>query len=269
MAIFLACSTSGITSGEKVCRELKMAAILKILKYWTQLQFDLRYEKIVRNYAKKGIFHDDDVIDDVTGWLRIRPSIFFYKWNNNIFHDNKKRAKKSLWNLICISTMRLWLHLYKYIFMTSLMTSPDHKRCQILKLIFLRQYLSYSVDQKLKMSEMLMAIFFGIFNFRYNFRWKSLSRAQNGGHFENSDKLNTASIWLQIWKDRPKLCTKFFFHGDEVIGDVTGWPQSFPLYSCLGEVCSGSKLQGQCLVNKCKYHNCLSRLYMPKDDLNE
>ena len=30
---------------------------------------------------------------------------------------------------------------------------------QILELIYLRQYLSYGVDQKLKMSEMLMAIF--------------------------------------------------------------------------------------------------------------
>ena len=43
--------------------------------------------------------------------------------------------------------------------MTSLMKSPDHKVGQILKLIFLHQYLSHSVDQKLKMSEMLMAIF--------------------------------------------------------------------------------------------------------------
>ena len=43
-----------------------MAAILKILKYQTQLQFDLRYEKIVPNYATKSIFNDDDVIDDVT-----------------------------------------------------------------------------------------------------------------------------------------------------------------------------------------------------------
>ena len=67
MAIFLVYSTSGITSGKKVCRELKMAAILKILNYWTQLQFDLRYEKIVLNYAKNSFFHDDDVIDDVTG----------------------------------------------------------------------------------------------------------------------------------------------------------------------------------------------------------
>ena len=39
------------------------------------------------------------------------------------------------------------------------MTSPGHKIGQILKLTYLRQYLSYSVDQKLKMSEMLMAIF--------------------------------------------------------------------------------------------------------------
>ena len=42
--------------------------------------------------------------------------------------------------------------------MTSLMMSQDHKVGQILKLIYLLQYLSYSVDQKLKMSEMLMAI---------------------------------------------------------------------------------------------------------------
>ena len=38
------------------------------------------------------------------------------------------------------------------------MTSPGHKIGQILTSIYLRQYLSYSVDQKLKMSEMLMAI---------------------------------------------------------------------------------------------------------------
>ena len=43
--------------------------------------------------------------------------------------------------------------------MTSLMASQDHKVSQVLKLIYLRQYLSYSVDQKLKMSKMLMAIF--------------------------------------------------------------------------------------------------------------
>ena len=56
MAIVLVYSTSGITSGKKVCRQHKIAAILKILKYETQLQFDLRYEEIVPNYAKKSIF---------------------------------------------------------------------------------------------------------------------------------------------------------------------------------------------------------------------
>ena len=43
--------------------------------------------------------------------------------------------------------------------MTSSMASQSHKIGQILKLIYLRQYLNYSVDQMLKMSEMLMAIF--------------------------------------------------------------------------------------------------------------
>ena len=42
--------------------------------------------------------------------------------------------------------------------MTSLMASQDHKVGLIFKLIYLRQYLRYSVDLKLKMSEMLMAI---------------------------------------------------------------------------------------------------------------
>ena len=43
--------------------------------------------------------------------------------------------------------------------MTSLITWPGHKIGQILKFIYLRQYFNYSVDQNLKMSEMLMAIF--------------------------------------------------------------------------------------------------------------
>ena len=33
-------------------------------------------------------FHGDDIIDDVRGLPQIRPSIFHYKRNNNIFHDN-------------------------------------------------------------------------------------------------------------------------------------------------------------------------------------
>ena len=41
---------------------------------------------------------------------------------------------------------------------TTSMTSPGHKVGQILKLIYLGQYFSYRVDQKLKILEMPMAI---------------------------------------------------------------------------------------------------------------
>ena len=86
------------------------------------------------------------------------------------------------------------------------MTSPGHKVWQIFKLIYLRQYLSKSVDQKLKMSEMLMAIFLVYSTSGITSNKKSLSRAQNGRHYENCEVLNTASLWPQIWKERPKLC---------------------------------------------------------------
>ena len=72
MAIFVAYWNSGITSGEKILRDLKMAAILKMSKYKTQLQFDIRNEKIIPNYARKKYFHSDDVIDDVTEWPQSR-----------------------------------------------------------------------------------------------------------------------------------------------------------------------------------------------------
>ena len=42
MAIFVEYSTSGVTSGKKIRGELKMAAILKMSKYSTQLQIDIR-----------------------------------------------------------------------------------------------------------------------------------------------------------------------------------------------------------------------------------
>ena len=76
------------------------------------------------------------------------------QWNGGI----TRVIKISSLNFLYIGIMRLWLQLYKYIFMTSLMTSQDHKVGQILKLIYLLQYLNSSFDQKLKMSEMLMAI---------------------------------------------------------------------------------------------------------------
>ena len=162
------------------------------------------------------------------GGLKVGP-LYSFIYEITFFMITKQRAKISSLNFLCICIIRLWLQLYEYIFMTSLMTSPGHKIDQILKLIYFRQYLNYSVDQRLKMSEMLMAIFLVYSpSGRYNFRSRSLSRAQNGDHFENFEILNTTSIWPQIWKDRPKLCQTKYFHDDDVIDDVTGWPQSRP-----------------------------------------
>ena len=151
---------------------------------------------------------------------------------------------------------------------TSLMTSTGHKIGQILKLIYLPQYLSYGVDQKLIMSEMLMAIFLvystsGITSGEKVCRELKMTAILK--IFKYKTQLHSS---LRYEKIVPNYAEKSFY-GDDVIDDVTGWPQSFSLYSCLGEVGSGDKLQGQCFVNKCQYHNCLSRLYMPIDDLNE
>ena len=149
------------------------------------------------------------------------------------------------------------------------MTSPGHKIGQILKLIYLRQYLNYSVDQKLKMSEMLMAIFLVYSTSRITSGKKSLSGSKWRPFWKFWNIKHSFNLTSDMKKSSQIVPKKFFFYGDDVIDDITGWPQSLSLYSCLGEVGSGSKLQGQRLVNKCQYHNCLSRLYMPKDDLNE
>ena len=109
------------TSGKKVCRELNRAAIFKMLRYQIQLQFVLGHEKIDPNYTRQ--FFCDYVIDDVTGWPPIWPSTFLCERNKNIFHDSQQQTKISSLNLMYICIIRLWLHLYKFVFMTLLMTS--------------------------------------------------------------------------------------------------------------------------------------------------
>ena len=84
------------------------------------------------------------------------------------------------------------------------MTSPGHKIGQILKLIYLRQYLSYSIDQKLKMSEMLMAIFLvystsGITSGKKNLsgsKWRPFWKFWNNKHSFNltSDMKRSSQI---------------------------------------------------------------------------
>ena len=170
MAIFLVFSTSGITFGKKVCRELKIAAILKILKYQTQLQLDLRYEKIVPNYAKKKYFHDDDVIDDVTGWPQSRPSIFLYKWNNNIFHDNLTTSKHIIIKLPVhmnhqIMTTIIWIHIHDIIHDVTKSQNRSNFEIDISPSIFELQRRSKA--QNVGNAHGYLS---GIFSFRYKYR---------------------------------------------------------------------------------------------------
>ena len=139
MAIFLVYTTSCITSGKKVCRELKM---VEILKYETQLQFDLTYEKIVPNYAPKNIFMMMMSSMTSQGGLKVGPLYSFINEIKTFYMITKKWAKISSLNFLCVGIMILWLQLYKYIFMMSLMMWPGDKIGQILKLIYLSQYLS-------------------------------------------------------------------------------------------------------------------------------
>ena len=183
MAIFLVYSISGITSGKKVCRELKMAAILKIFKILNTASIWPQIWKNRPKLRQKSIFMMMTSSMTSQGGLKVGP---LYSFINEIttFFITKNRAKIYSLNFLCIGIMSLWLQLYKYIFMTSLMTSPGNKIGPILKLIYLRQYLSY--------------------------RQKKFVASSKWRHFENFEILNTASIWLQIWKDRLKLCQKCF-----------------------------------------------------------
>ena len=64
MAIFLVYSTSGITSGEKLCRERKMTAIVNVELLHTPQTSD---KKRSFQIMPPKFFCGDDVIDDVTG----------------------------------------------------------------------------------------------------------------------------------------------------------------------------------------------------------
>ena len=75
--------------------------------------------------------------------------------------------------------------------MTSLMTSVGHKVGQIFKWPYLHKYFSYSDDQNIKISKILMDILL-VYSTPVLFLVKILSRPQHGGHFENFVILNAA-----------------------------------------------------------------------------
>ena len=108
----------------------------------TQLQFYLRYEQDRPKLCKKGIFMMMTSSMTSQVGLKVDPLYSFRNEIKTIFMITTKRKNVSSSNFLCIGIFRLWLQLYKYIFLTSLMTSPGHKIGQILKLIYLSQYLS-------------------------------------------------------------------------------------------------------------------------------
>ena len=77
------------TSGKKVC-DLKMVAILK---YQTQLHFDLNYEKTVPNYAKQGKSEGFDSCDQPCNLTQMgfKPSIFQPLWPWSLMDDLEKQ----------------------------------------------------------------------------------------------------------------------------------------------------------------------------------
>ena len=111
------------------------------------------------------------------------------------------------------------------------MTSPDHKIGQILKLIYLRQYLGYSIDQKLKMSEMLMAIFLVYSTSGTTSGKKSLSGSKWRPFWKFWNIKHSFNLTSDM-KRSSQIMPKKVFYGDDVIDDVKGSPQSFYLYSC-------------------------------------
>ena len=111
--IILLWLTSGVTSGLTLNFDIKMAAILKMPKYYMQLQFDIRYEKIVPNYAKKVFFVV--MTSSTTSQGDLKVAMFLYKWNMNIFRDNWKTNKGII--------IKLGVHMYPWILAST--QSPD------------------------------------------------------------------------------------------------------------------------------------------------
>ena len=107
MAIIVAYSNSGIASGKKILRNLKMAAILKMSKYKTQLQFDISNEKIIPNYARKNIFIVMTSSMTSQSDLKVVSLYSFMNDKMTFFMITEERTKISSSNLVHICIIEL------------------------------------------------------------------------------------------------------------------------------------------------------------------
>ena len=93
IAIFLAYSIFISIPIKKVATTSKWRSFWKChnIKYSFNLISTMKRSS--QNHTRKSIFHGDAAIYDVTWWLQRRPSIFLYRWKNNIFVITEKRTK--------------------------------------------------------------------------------------------------------------------------------------------------------------------------------
>ena len=127
MAIFVAYSNSGITSGKKILYDLKMAVILEKAKYKTQLQFDIRNEKIIPNYARKNIFIVMRSLMTSQSELKVVSLYSFINDKITFFMITEERTKISSSNLVYMCIIKLRICVYKPSWNASLMTSSGPK----------------------------------------------------------------------------------------------------------------------------------------------
>ena len=127
MAIFVAYSNSGITSGKKILCDLKMAVILEKAKYKTQLQFDIRNEKIIPNYARKNIFIVMRSLMTSQSELKVVSLYSFINDKITFFMIIEERTKISSSNLVYMCIIKLRICVYKRSWNASLMTSSGPK----------------------------------------------------------------------------------------------------------------------------------------------
>ena len=105
--------------------------------------------------------------------------------------------------------------------MPSSMTSPFHKVCQNFEIHISTPMFQLERRSKAQNIGLLVYSTSGITSGK-----KSLSRVQNGGHFENvKTKIQFDFIYEKVV---PNYARRRISHGDDVIDDVTGWPPNRP-----------------------------------------
>ena len=209
MAIVLVYSTSGITSDKKFVATSKWQSFWK---FWniTHLHFDFRYEKIVPNYAKK-VFFMVMTSSMTQGGLKI-GLLFSFINEIRIF---LVLTKKTNWDIIIkipvyryqgIMTIFIWIRIHVVIDDVSRSQSMSNFEITVSPSIF-----QLELRSKAESIGHAHGYLFGIFNFRYWFRYKSFSRPQNGNHCENFETLYKALIDLSYEEIVPNYAPKVYF----------------------------------------------------------